>query len=67
VFKASGYGLDNIWLDPLANVSKTLSTPASYTLSPENISNGAKILGLLSESAFVLDTIKQFYQVSQTP
>lgn len=65
VFKASGHSSDNVWLGPLANMKQTLSTPSFYTLSRERIEDGAKILGLLSDPAYVLRTIKDFYAVSQ--
>jgi hypothetical protein len=65
VFKASGHSSDNVWLGPLANMKQTLSTPSFYTLSRERVENGAKILGLLSDPASVVRTIKGFYDVSQ--
>lgn len=46
-------------------MKQTLSTPSFYTLSRERVEDGAKILSLLSDPAYVLRTIKGFYAVSQ--
>ncbi|KAF2437123.1 hypothetical protein EJ08DRAFT_578120 [Tothia fuscella] len=67
VFKAStrGHVSDNIWLEPLANVTKSLRSPATYTLPEERIQSGAEILSLLFDFEYINKTIERYCVVSQ--
>jgi hypothetical protein len=65
VFKRSQHQSDDIWLEPLAKIKKSLRSPATYTLSTEKIASGATILDIFTDFPFIKRTIEDFYSVSQ--
>lgn len=66
VFKANEHTSDHVWLGPLTEVKRSLRTPAHYRLSPERLSSGAHILGLIVEHSNVRKTLETYYTQSST-
>jgi hypothetical protein len=65
VFKASRHQSDDIWLEPLAIIKKSLRSPATYTLPADRISSGATLLELFTDFPLMKRTIEEFYGFSQ--
>jgi hypothetical protein len=67
VFKASRHQSDDVWLGPLANVKKSLRTPANnhYRLQADRINSGAAILDLFVDFPFINRTVEEYYVFSQ--
>lgn len=66
VFRATEHTSDDVWLGPLNQVRRSLRTPASYKLSPERVTSGARILDLLNDYATVKTTLEMFCGFSVT-
>ena len=65
VFKASKHTSDDVWLGSLAQVKRSLRTPAKYRLSSDRLTSGSHLLSLLSDHVMVKKTLKMYYAISQ--
>lgn len=55
---------DDVWLGPLAQVKSSLRTPASYRLSSDRVTSGARVLNLLSNQVDVKTCVERYYVIS---
>lgn len=60
VFKASEHTSDHVWLGPLAQIKRSLRTPANYRLCSDSLTSGVQILRLISEHPNMKKTLKKF-------
>lgn len=65
VWRANEHISDKIWLEPLANVTKSIRSSSSLSLSEESINSGAAILDLLTDFQYATRAIQRLCEVSQ--
>ncbi|KUJ10214.1 uncharacterized protein LY89DRAFT_656902 [Mollisia scopiformis] len=66
IIKASKHASDDVWLGPLAQVKRTLRTPAHWHLSSDRVTTGARVLGLLPDYVALEKILEMHYAASQT-